>query len=85
MWFLIGLITRRPGIIIEQNDTDFKAVISYVFCSQLLELWPVTINVIAMVYTILVFQRPKWLLSGSLEHETSMDIERIVVGEIAAI
>ena len=34
-----------------------------------------------MVYTILIFQRPKWLLSGSLEHETSMDIERIVVGE----
>ena len=34
---------------------------------------------------ILVVQPPKFLLSGSLEHETSMDIERIVVGEIAAI
>ena len=31
--------------------------------------------------TILIFWSPKLLRSGSLEHKTSMDIEKIVVGE----
>ena len=49
---------------------------------QFLKLRPVAIiTVIAMRYTILVFQRLKWLLLGSLEHKTSMGIERIVVGD----
>ena len=48
-----------------QNDTDFKAVISYLFRSRLLILQARTITVITWVYTILVLRRPKMAISNA--------------------
>ena len=69
--------------IIAQSDTDLKTIIFHLLCSHLLKLQARNSTVIATVYTILIFRSPKSLLSGSLEleHETSMDTERIVAGE----
>ena len=57
------------------------AVILYLFCSASVEITAHTLTVITMIYTILVFRPPKSLLSGGLEQKTSIDIERILVGE----
>ena len=60
MQFLIDAILCTHTFIILQDDTDFKDVTSYLACSQLLKLWPITITVIAIVVSKQQFGRPKW-------------------------
>ena len=60
MRFEKGQISSTHTFIISRNNTDFKAVISYLFRLHVLKLLARTITVIAIVVSKQQFGRPKW-------------------------
>ena len=56
------------GFLLEFN-TDFKAVIFYLFRLRLLKLQARTITVLTIDYAILVFQCPKWQFQTRGRHK----------------